>query len=462
MSTAFAPRCCPSRKPRLIVCVLLLAALPCTGCDALLALLAGPTPQSIGLQLVAEGLTSPVGLVHAGDGSGRLFVIDQIGLIRVIDANGNLLDTPFLDLRDRMVTVGIDFGGGLIFDERGLLGLAFHPNYAANGKFYVFYTAPRASDGVPLTFNSETHVSEFLVSAGDANVADPDSERVLLVIGKPQFNHNGGQLAFGPDGYLYIAVGDGGGANDAGEGHNPDIGNGQDLATLLGKILRIDVNSGNPYGIPPTNPFINTDGALPEIFAMGMRNPWRFSFNAGGAQELFVADVGQNLVEEVNIVTAGGNYGWRVREGTQCFNPDDAGSPPASCATADNAGRPLLDPIVEYPHTDPADGPRGIAVIGGYVYRGQTVPGLFGRYVFGDFSRDFGAPDGSLFAAQRQDNGTWQMSEFMIDGGDGGRLGRYLFGMGQDPDGEVYVLTSANLGPVGTTGQVHRIVPVAP
>jgi glucose/arabinose dehydrogenase len=445
-------------RSRSVGCLTLFVALSLTtsGCDLLRELFSGPTPEQINLELVASGLTSPVGLVQPPDGTNRLFVLDQIGQIRIIE-NGVLLPTPFLDLSDRMIDVGIDIGGGLLFDERGLLGLAFHPDFATNGKLYVFYTAPKGLD-VPIDFNAESHIAQFTVSADDPNIGDPDSESILLTIPKPEFNHNGGQLNFGPDGYLYISVGDGGGANDNENGHTAGIGNGQDKSVLLGKLLRIDVNSGSPYDIPADNPFIDDPDAAPEIFALGLRNPWRFSFDSGGTHQLFVADVGQDLYEEVNIVEAGQNYGWNVREGFHCFDPNNTTNPPDSCATTDADGRPLIDPIMEYPHTDDSGGSKGIAVIGGYIYRGEAVPGFFGRYLFGDFSTDFTTPDGSLFIGTKNSDGTWTMTEPAVAGTDSGRLGRFVFGLGQDLAGEVYVLSSENFGPTGTTGTVHRIV----
>lgn len=453
-------RLCMSHR-RALVCALVALTAPVTGCEGLALFLFGGSapPATIGLQLVAQGLVAPVGLVAPPDGSNRLFVLDQVGQIRIIDANGNLLPDPFIDLSVRMVTVGIDFGGGIVFDERGLLGLAFHPDYATNGRFFVFYTAPKQAD-IPADYDSETHVSEFRVLAGDPNRADATSERILLRIGKPAFNHNGGQLAFGPDGYLYIGVGDGGNANDDGTGHNPMIGNAQDKSTLLGKILRIDVDSGDPYAIPPTNPFAGAAEARPEIFAWGFRNPWRFSFEEGGLERLFVADVGQDLFEEVNIVTSGGNYGWRIREGAGCFDKDSPGNPPADCPTTALDGTPLVGPIVQYPHADPAGGPQGIAAIGGYLYRGNAIPALHGNYVFGDFSRGFVFADGSIFAATAQPLGGWTLSELGVAGGANNRVGRFILAFGEDAAGELYVLSSANVGPTGTTGQVHRIVAV--
>jgi glucose/arabinose dehydrogenase len=410
-----------------------------------------PSGAAIGLQLVAGGLVAPVKLVPAPDGTGRLFVVDQIGEIRLIDAAGALLPTSFLDVRARLVTLDSSY------DERGLLGLALHPGFASNGRFFVFYTAPRGGD-LPAEFDSETHVSEFRVS-GDPNRADSASERLILRIGKPQSNHNGGDLAFGPDGFLYISVGDGGGANDSGAGHSPNLGNGQDLSTLLGKILRIDVNSGDPYGIPPDNPFVSRAGARPEIFAYGFRNPFRFSFDPGGSRRLFVADVGQNLFEEVDIVVAGGNYGWNIREGAHCFSTQNPSSPPESCASTGVDGAALIDPIVEYPHNDPAGGPQGLAVIGGHVYRGAAVTTLDGQYVLGDWSRGFFSAGGSLFAATEGLDGRWTLSEFTVAGAAGGRLGSFVLGFGQDVAGEVYVLTSHDSGPSGTTGRVLKLVP---
>lgn len=399
---------------------------------------------TIALQLMVEGLTSPVGMAAPPDDTGRLFLLDQVGQIRVVDAEGTLITLPFLDVSERMIEV---MSG---FDERGLLSLAFHPDYANNGRFFVVYNGPTAAEG----FDSELRLAEFQVSSDDPDVADPDSERVLLAIDKPQFNHNGGQIAFGPDGFLYISVGDGGGANDTANGHTPDLGNGQDKTTMLGKVLRIDVDSGDPFGIPADNPFIGDENALPEIWALGLRNPWRFSFDTAGARRLLLADVGQDLFEEVNIIESGGNYGWNVKEATRCFD-----SPSSDCQNVDADGQLFIDPIIEYPHDAVSSEPQGVAVIGGFVYRGVAIPDLQGQYLFGDWSRS-GGPDGSIFSASESDTGAWTLSEVVVSDGANGRFGRYILAFGQDADGELYVLSTENAGPSGTTGQVHKIVPV--
>ncbi len=436
--------------------VLLVGCLAMSGCPDGIVICNSPEPVTgVALLLIADEFVAPVGMAVPGDGSGRLFILDQVGQIYIIDANGQRLGTPFLDLSAEMVDVGIDFGGGIVFDERGLIGLAFHPNYENNGRFYVFYTVPVSPDA-PAGYDSTNRISEFQVSSDDPNVADPASERILLEIHKPQFNHNGGQLAFGSDGFLYIGVGDGGAADDSGLGHNPDIGNGQDKMTLKGKILRINVNSGDPYAIPPDNPFMDDPDALPEIYALGLRNPWRFSFDS--VDRLFVADVGQNLFEEVNMVTRGGNYGWRVQEGFHCFDLNDPNTvPPDNCATLDADGDPLLHPILEYPHAA-AGQPFGISVTGGFVYRGKEIPCLRGEYIFGDWSTSFGAPDGSLYVAAEADDGTWTMRELAISGNVDGRIARFITSFGEDEDGELYICTSQNLGPTGTTGELYKIV----
>jgi len=430
-------------------------ALAFAGCDLVPA---PPLPGGtvITLQPVAEGLTSPVKLVAPPDGSGRLFVVDQIGKIRIIDANGALLPEPFLDVSSKMVDVGIDFGNGLIFDERGLLGLAFHPNFASNGVFFIFYSAP-PSDETPDGFNCENRVSRYIVSEEDENRADADSESILLRIQKPQFNHNGGDLVFGPDGKLYISTGDGGEANDVGLGHTPDLGNAQDKSNLLGKILRIDVDSGSPYSVPLDNPFVLVPGARGEIWAYGLRNPFRISFDTGGSRRLFAADVGQDLFEEVDIITRGGNYGWNIREAMHCFDPAAPGQPPDNCAVLGADLTLLSSPILDYPHVAAAEGPSGISVIGGAVYRGAAAPELKRRYVFGDFSRSFFAADGSLFAATEQAGGSWTLNELAIAGEPDGRLHRFVLGFGEDAANELYALTSDNLGPIGATGRVFRI-----
>src|SRR5581483_1200159 len=250
---------------------------------------------SLKLQPIAKGLTSPVGLSHAGDQSNRLFIVEQGGIIRILK-NGALSEKIFLDIHDRVVSGG----------EKGLLGLAFHPKFSENRRFFLNYTAPVGPTGL------QTVISEFKAGA-DPDAADPASERVLLTLPQPFPNHNGGQLAFGHDGFLYIGLGDGGSGNDP-------QGNGQNLAVLLGKMLRINVDAageGKAYAIPPDNPFAGRKGAAPEIWAYGLRNPWRFSFD-GATGFLFAGDVGQNAREEIDLIQKGKNYGWNIMEGTIC------------------------------------------------------------------------------------------------------------------------------------------------
>lgn len=409
----------------------------------------------IALQSVVEGLEAPVAMAVAGDGSGRLFIVEQRGRILIVDSDDNLAAQPFLDIEDRLVPVRTNDEGEVRFDERGLLGLAFHPAYAENGRFFVYYSGPKDEDD-PEDFDSELRLSEFQVS-DDPDVADADSERPLFEINDPQFNHNGGQLAFGPDGYLYISVGDGGAADDLGVGHTEGLGNGQDKTNLLGAILRVDVDSGDPYGIPADNPYADGMDGAPEIFAFGMRNPWRFSFDDQG--RLFVADVGQNLYEEVNIVTNGGNYGWRIREAFNCFDSENPEVPPPNCAEVDADGNPLLDPILEYSHPDEGvDPPFGISITGGYVYKGSAIACLEGEYVFGDWSTSFGTPDGSLFAAHENEDGTWEMRVLTVAGDANGRIDKFITSFGEDEDGELYVLTTESASPQGTTGEVFRVI----
>jgi len=301
-------------------------------------------------------------------------------------------------------------------------------------------------------------LSEFKVSPSDPNKADSSSERIILQVDKPQPNHNAGTIAFGPDGYLYIPLGDGGGANDVGTGHSP-VGNAQDISTALGKILRIDVDNGDPYGIPPDNPFVGKDGA-DEIYALGFRNPYSISFDKGGQHELFVGDVGQALFEEVDIVYKGGNYGWHIKEGAHWFNPDSQSSPPATGPATDARGQPLIDPIIEYGRGKP--GGYGIAVIGGYVYRGSDIQGLLGAYLFGDYTSGISSTaDGRVFIASlpSSSSSTWTMKEIGIASLPGGRLNAFLKGIGQDANGELYLLVSDSAGPAGNTGKIYRIIP---
>jgi glucose/arabinose dehydrogenase len=421
-------------------------------------------PPPIGaydLKLVADGFTSPLVTVEPPDGTHRLFVADQTGKVWILRPNGTKMTEPFIDITSKMVSL---FTG---YDERGLLGLAFHPNYQTNGKFYLFYTAPPRSGGPePGTpWDNLTRISEFQVSS-DPNKADINSEKVILEEDHPQLNHDGGTLAFGPDGYLYISIGDGGNADDVGPGHVDDWykinagGNGQDIThNLMGNVLRIDVNTTSGkinYGIPADNPFVGTD-ARPEIYAFGFRNPYRFSFDMGDDHKLYLGDAGQSLYEEVDIVRKGGNYGWNVKEGTHCFNTDNDLEERAACPMEDSAGNPLIDPIIELPNEANPKGGIATVVVGGNVYRGTSIPFLFGKYIFGILSSGEGPADGKLFLGKPKVSGLWDYEQLELKSYPQD-LGQYVKSFGQDLNGEIYVMTTSQLGPQGNTGRVYKLV----
>jgi glucose/arabinose dehydrogenase len=414
------------------------------------------------IQLVTDGLISPVALVEPPDSSHRLFIVDELGKIWIVGPDGKKLTTPFMDLASKMVTLSPSY------DERGLLGLAFHPQFKTNHKFYLFYTAPpRPGTPVPgaagALWNNTTTISEFTVSAADSNAGDIGSERILLQSDHPYLNHNGGTLAFGPDGLLYISIGDGGNADDVGNGHVDDWyavnkgGNGQDIyMNLMGNVLRIDVN-GSPYTVPSDNPFVGT-AAKPEIWAYGFRNPFRFSFDMGGSHQLILGDEGQSLYEEIDLITKGGNYGWNVKEGTHCFSTDNDLQERASCPSVDSAGKPLIDPVVELVNTaNPKGGGLGIAIIGGFVYRGSALPTLSGKYIFGVLSST-GKADGQIFVTTPSaGTGMWEFTPLGLKSVSP-NLGTFLKSFGQDQRGEMYLLTSDQEGPQGATGKVWKIV----
>jgi glucose/arabinose dehydrogenase len=407
----------------------------------------------VNLEPAVEGVTAPLAIAQP-PGDDRMFVIEQIGLVRVVTAEGELLAEPFLDLRHKIVDQWPNF------DEKGLLGLAFHPDYATNGKFYVAYSAPIQwkGDNAKLFWWDHTNViEEYTVSAADPNAADPTSVRQISAIDWPQFNHNGHWMGFGPDGMLYISTGDGGYANDWGIGHHVTEGNGQDMSTLLGKMLRIDVDGssdGKPYGIPADNPFVDDPLAQPEIFALGLRNPWRCSFDMGGDNALICGDVQQNSYEEVSIIESGANLGWRKMEATHCFDFEQPDAHPEQC---DSEG--LTPPILEYENcTARPENCKGISVTGGYVYRGSHQE-WDGKYFFGDWSKSFDQRDGQLFVATRGQDGNWTMEDVEVANMDGPLP--YILAFGQDNDGEVYVLTSVTTGPVGGLDTIYKIVPAS-
>ena len=343
----------------------------------------------------ATGLITPVCIANTGDS--RLFVVDQHGKINIVDSAGNINPQPFLDITDR-----VSYGG-----EEGLLGVAFHPQYSTNGYFYVNYIGPSDS----------THISRFSMIAGNPDLADPQSEFKLMTIYQPFTNHKGGDLNFGPDGYLYFGLGDGGSAGDPGN-------RAQNPMDYHGKMLRIDVNNGNPYAIPPTNPFYGSMSALNEIWALGLRNPWRFSF-ARLTGDLWIADVGQNAIEEIDFQPAGDaggeNYGWRCYEGNQVY--DSTGCAPASALTF---------PIYTYPHGEEC------AVTGGYVYRGSSSSPFYGYYFFADYCSD-------RIWTLHNVSGSWIKEDY------GQFPGNNFSTFGQDSAGQLYV---AGL----TSGTIYKVI----
>ena len=361
-----------------------------------LSITALPDPANFTWQPVFNGLNHPIGLFNAGDGSGRLFVIEQYGIIRIIQ-NGKLLSDPFLDIRDRVGSTG---------SEQGLLGLAFHPRYPENGLFYINYT----------DLHGDTIIARFSISV-DLNRGDPASEILILKVHQPYPNHNGGMLAFGPDGYLYIGLGDGGSEGDP-------LGNGQALNTLLGKLLRIDVNTGSAYIAPPDNPFLkvnNPQQGLLEIWAYGLRNPWRFSFDRLTG-DLYIGDVGQDKWEEIDFIPfgspGGGNFGWNYREGTHRYR----GSPLADLT--------FVEPVAEYDHS------QGCSVSGGIVYRGQSLSAWQGVYLYGDYC------SGKVWGLLPAGN-TWQ-NKLLFE------TESNITAFGEDESGEVYL--------VDYRGSIYRLI----
>jgi glucose/arabinose dehydrogenase len=351
--------------------------------------------NKIELRPFAVGFDKPIFLTHANDGSGRLYVVEQTGRIRLLANNGSASQNVFIDLSHKLKSSR---------GEMGLLGLAFHPKYKTNGFFFVNYTSIDMKDTV-------ARYSAF----PDKTKGNPSSEAMILAIPDPASNHNGGMLAFGPDGYLYIGTGDGGGRDDT-------FKTSRDPSSLLAKMLRIDVDKSAPYAIPQSNPFRTNKMYQPEIWSIGLRNPWRYSFDRNTG-DLYIADVGQNRIEEIHFqdkASRGGeDYGWNIMEGSQCF------SPPKNC---DQKGKNL--PIAEYDHS------LGCSVTGGYVYRGQRNRPLFGKYIFGDYC------SGRIWALTRLENGTWNMDLLLSSG-------VQISSFGEDEEGELYV--------VGHGGTVYEL-----
>ncbi len=428
---------------------------------------ASPTPIPKGpvrvqLTQVASGLTAPGGLVSPGDGSGRLFIVQQTGKVLILK-NRTVATTPFLDVGSRLVSLNPGY------DERGLLGFAFHSDFNSSSapgfhKVYTYTSEPvsgAADFTVPKStaFDHQSVIAEWRVSTGNSDVIDPATRREVMRIDEPQSNHNGGQLAFRPaDHYLYISLGDGGASNDVGDGHSAS-GNAQDLSTVLGKILRIDpldpaltsgsadfISANGKYRVPLSNPFVGIVGpqlVVDEIYALGLRNPYRFSFDASSDQ-FVIGDVGQANIEEIDLGAPGKNYGWNKREGSYVFNPGTGAISPD--LTPDPS---LTEPVAEYSHTD------GTAVIGGFIYRGALLPALSGKYVFGDLALN---GNGRLFYTDLVDGA---IRELLL-GAQDTPLGLFLKGFGQDANGELYVLVDSNIGPSGTGGKVLKITTIPP
>ncbi|XP_072193692.1 HHIP-like protein 1 [Excalfactoria chinensis] len=385
---------------------------------------------------VANGLRNPVAMVHANDGTHRFFIAEQVGLVWAYLPDRSRLEKPFLNISEAVLTSPWEG------DERGFLGIVFHPKFKFTGKVYVYYS-------VEVRYEERIRISEFRISPGDMNTVDHGSERIILEIEEPASNHNGGELLFGDDGYLYIFTGDGGMAGDP----FGTFGNAQNKSALLGKVLRIDVNNndrGPVYRIPPDNPFVDDPQARPEVYAYGVRNMWRCSFDRGepdtkeGKGRLFCGDVGQNKYEEIDIVEKGKNYGWRAREGFSCYDKK-------LCV---NSSLDDVLPIYAYPHK------MGKSVTGGYVYRGCESPNLNGLYIFGDFM------SGRLMSLKEdRATGEWQYSEICMGTGQTcmfpgliNNYYQYIISFAEDEAGELYFMSTGVPSATAPHGVVYKVV----
>jgi glucose/arabinose dehydrogenase len=369
-----------------------------------------PSLISLKLKQVATDLQAPTAMAFPGNGD--IWVTEQTGKIRII-RNGKLTDLTILDLSSKLPKVNPGY------EERGLLGIALHPKFSSNRKFYVFYSTHSDTKS-----NHKDIVAEYTVSAGNKQV-DISSGRIILTAEKPDGNHNGGCVQFGKDGYLYISFGDGGGQGDK----HGEFGNGQNLNTWLGKILRVDVNTDSGYLVPKDNPFVGKADTKPEIWAYGFRNPYRFSFDKASGQ-LFAGDVGQDTWEEIDIVAKGANYGWRPMEGNHCYNPA------TGCEI-----KGLTLPISEYNHRE------GVSVMGGYVYNGKQLPVLKSKYLFADWT-------GPVFYLLKAGN-RWLRGKVTLQGFP---QDAKITGFSEDQNGELYVMTNPDTGPGNTKGSVFKIV----
>jgi glucose/arabinose dehydrogenase len=397
-----------------LACLSTLTVLACCGCGTSITIVTlpptPPTPATFDLLTVASGFTTPLDIKQPNDSSGRLFVVEQGGRIQIIESNGTRATTPFLD-----VTGLSNFVSG---GELGLLGLAFHPQYSTNRRFFVNYT--RQVSG-----QFQTVIAEFATSSTNPELADPATQKILLVVNQPFSNHKGGGLNFGPDTFLYIALGDGGSEGD------PQC-NGQNIITMLGKILRIDVNSapaaGKAYAIPPTNPFVGQPLGLAEIWLYGLRNPFRFSFDTT-TNLLWIGDVGQDTWEEIDRLTpqqGGANLGWNIREGLHPFTL-------TSCT---QTGTTLTDPIFNYDHSQGDE-----AITGGYVYHGTKAPALAGAYIFGDFI------SGRVWELTQDNSGVFTRTLLT------NTAANDLPAFGQDQAGELYLARYSS----GTIVRLHQV-----
>ncbi len=432
-----------------------------------LALALPAAAQNLALQAVAEGLTAPLHVEEPVDGSGRKLIVQQDGVVRVLRPDGALAPEPFFDLRPQLLPLEQNF------EERGLLGFALHPGFARNGRVFASYSAPlRAS--APRNWNHTRRISEFSAKPGDLSRIDVASERVLIEVDWPSRKHNGGGLAFGPDGYLYIGLGDGGASHGIGktvlwEAFNVPAealawdGVAQDTESPYGKILRIDVDRGFPgYAIPRDNPFAVAPGRK-EVWAWGFRNPFRIAFDRAEGS-FYVTAVAETLWEAAYRVRKPGNHGWPLMEGTHCVDRLKPRQPPAACATLDATGQRIELPVVEYPNMQ-ASHPQtrlgisgvGTAITGAVRYRGKAIPELAGQLIVADWSADFKAPSGQIFVAQPSSAGAaadaapWPYRRVL-------RIDSRIIGLAEDAAGEIFVLTNETLGPFGTTGKVWRLV----